>query len=36
MLWWATIAVSLMAALCHMPIKERPAPRLLAAAVPAE
>jgi predicted MFS family arabinose efflux permease len=36
MLWWATIAVSLIAALCHMPIKERPAPRLVAAAVPAE
>ncbi len=35
MLWWAAIAVSLMAALCHMPISERPAPRL-AALVPAE
>jgi predicted MFS family arabinose efflux permease len=34
MLWWLTIAVSLFAALCHLPISERPAPRL--AAVPAE
>jgi predicted MFS family arabinose efflux permease len=32
MLWWATIAVSLMAALCHMPIREAPAPRLGASA----
>ncbi|NJM35164.1 MAG: MFS transporter [Rhodomicrobium sp.] len=35
MLWWASIAVSLMAALCHLPIDERPAPRL-AALAPAE
>jgi predicted MFS family arabinose efflux permease len=35
MLWWSAIAVSLMAALCHMPIQERPAPRL-AALAPAE
>jgi predicted MFS family arabinose efflux permease len=28
MLWWATIAVSLMAALCHLPIREQAAPRL--------
>jgi predicted MFS family arabinose efflux permease len=35
MLWWAAIAVSLMAALCHMPISERPVPRL-AALAPAE
>ena len=27
MLWWAAIAVSLMAALCHMPISERAAAR---------
>ncbi|MGF1621764.1 MAG: MFS transporter [Rhodomicrobiaceae bacterium] len=32
MLWWATIAVSLIAALCHMPIREAPAPRLGASA----
>jgi MFS family permease len=35
MLWWASIGVSLMAALCHLPISERPAPRL-AALAPAE
>jgi predicted MFS family arabinose efflux permease len=35
MLWWLTIAVSLFAALCHLPISERPAPRL-AAVAPAE
>ena len=35
MLWWASIAVSLLAALCHLPISERPAPRL-AAMAPAE
>jgi predicted MFS family arabinose efflux permease len=35
MLWWLTIAVSLFAALCHLPISERPAPRL-AAIAPAE
>ena len=28
MLWWAVIAVSLSAAVFHLPIKERPAPRL--------
>jgi predicted MFS family arabinose efflux permease len=32
MLWWASIAVSLMAALCHLPIREAPAPRLGASA----
>lgn len=37
MLWWLTIAVSLFAALCHLPISERPAPRLAAMApAPAE
>ncbi len=35
MLWWASIAVSLMAAACHLPISERPASRL-AAMAPAE
>ncbi|WP_088348687.1 MULTISPECIES: MFS transporter [Rhodomicrobium] len=35
MLWWAAIAVSLMAALCNLPIRERPAPRM-AGLVPAE
>jgi predicted MFS family arabinose efflux permease len=35
MLWWLTIAVSLFAALCHLPISERPAPRL-AMVAPAE
>ncbi len=34
MLWWATIGVSLMAAVFHLPIKEKPAPRL--APVPAQ
>ena len=27
LLWWASIAVSLMAAALHMPISERPSPR---------
>ncbi len=38
MLWWATIGVSLMAAICHMPIREEPAPRLAlaVAGAPAE
>ncbi len=36
MLWWATIAVSLMAALCHLPIREMPAPRPAPAGAPAE
>jgi len=32
MLWWATIAVSLLATLCHLPIREVPSPRLTAGA----
>jgi predicted MFS family arabinose efflux permease len=32
-LWWLTIAVSLMAALCHLPIREGPAPRMREAAI---
>lgn len=37
MLWWSAIAVSLLAALCHLPIQERPTPRLAGLApVPAE
>jgi len=32
MLWWMTIALSLMAALCHVPIREQPAARLAPAA----
>jgi predicted MFS family arabinose efflux permease len=34
MLWWASVAVAVLAAALHLPIKERPAPRL--AAAPAE
>ncbi|MFZ1109569.1 MAG: MFS transporter [Rhodomicrobium sp.] len=34
MLWWASVAVAVVAAALHLPIKERPAPRL--AAAPAE
>jgi predicted MFS family arabinose efflux permease len=34
MLWWAAVAVALVAAALHLPIRERPAPRL--AAAPAE
>jgi predicted MFS family arabinose efflux permease len=35
MLWWASIGVSLMAAVLHLPIREVPSPRI-AALVPAE
>ncbi len=35
MLWWSVVAVSFLAALCHLPIREAPAPRL-AMAAPAE
>jgi predicted MFS family arabinose efflux permease len=28
MLWWMSVAVSLLAALCHMPIREAASPRL--------
>jgi predicted MFS family arabinose efflux permease len=35
MLWWASIGVSLMAAVLHLPIRETPSPRL-AALAPAE
>ena len=35
MLWWASIGVSLMAAVLHLPIRETPSPRL-AAMTPAE
>jgi predicted MFS family arabinose efflux permease len=35
MLWWASIGVSLMAAVMHLPIRETPSPRL-AALAPAE
>ncbi len=35
MLWWASIAVSLMAAVLHLPIREEPSARLVAAAAPA-
>jgi predicted MFS family arabinose efflux permease len=34
MLWWASVAVAVLAAALHLPIRERPAPRLSAA--PAE
>jgi membrane protease YdiL (CAAX protease family) len=34
MLWWAAIGTSLLAAALHMPISERPSPRL--AMAPAE
>ena len=34
MLWWASVTVALLAAALHLPIRERPAPRL--AAAPAE
>jgi hypothetical protein len=34
MMWWICIAVGLMAAAVHLPIKDRPVARL--AAVPAE
>jgi predicted MFS family arabinose efflux permease len=34
MLWWASVAVAVLAAALHLPIRERPAPRL--AAAPAE
>jgi hypothetical protein len=39
MLWWASIAVSLMAAVLHLPIREVPSARLAAlkaAMAPAE
>lgn len=32
MLWWMSVAVSLMAALCHLPIREAASPRLIDAA----
>jgi predicted MFS family arabinose efflux permease len=32
MLWWTSVAVALLAAVLHLPIKEYPAPRLAAAA----
>ncbi len=35
-LWWAAVAVAVLAAALHLPIKESPAPRLAAAAMPAE
>ncbi len=31
LLWWTSVAVALVAAVIHLPIRERPAPRLLAA-----
>jgi predicted MFS family arabinose efflux permease len=36
LLWWAAIAIGVFAAALHLPIKEYPAPRLAAAAAPAE
>lgn len=36
MLWWASVGVAAMAALLHLPIRERPAPRQLAVTAPAE
>lgn len=36
MLWWTSVVVALLAAVLHLPIKEYPAPRLTAAAAPAE
>ncbi len=36
LLWWAAVAVAVLAAALHLPIREYPAPRLSAAAAPAE
>jgi predicted MFS family arabinose efflux permease len=36
LLWWASVAVALLAAAIHLPIREHPAPRLAAAAAAAE
>jgi predicted MFS family arabinose efflux permease len=36
LLWWASVLVALLAAALHLPIRERPAPRLAAAAASAE
>ena len=36
LLWLASVAIALLAAALHLPIRERPAPKLAAAAAPAE
>ncbi len=36
LLWWASIAVAVLAAALHLPIREQPAPGLAAASAPAE
>jgi predicted MFS family arabinose efflux permease len=36
LLWWASVAVALLAAALHFPIREHPAPRLARVAAPAE
>jgi predicted MFS family arabinose efflux permease len=36
LLWWAAVAIAVLAAVLHLPIREQSAPRPAAAAAPAE